>query len=84
MVLGGRLERPDPDGPHGYALRFRTRPGLTGQAQVAGHRGEITDAAGLAARIAADNAYIDGWSFRRDLVLVARTVPVLLGDPHAF
>jgi putative colanic acid biosynthesis UDP-glucose lipid carrier transferase len=38
----------------------------------------------LAARIAADNAYIDTWSFRTDLALVARTVPLLFGDAQAF
>lgn len=68
----------------GYADRFRTRPGLTGQAQVLGLRGEITSLEALAARIAADNAYIDSWSFRRDLVLVARTAPLVFGDPRAF
>ncbi len=68
----------------GYAGRFRARPGLTGAAQVQGLRGEITGDAGLAARIAADNAYIEGWTFAGDLRLVARTVPLLLGDAKAF
>ncbi len=68
----------------GYAGRFRTRPGLTGEAQVLGHRGEITSPEALAARIAADNAYIDSWSFRRDLILVLRTAPLVFGDPRAF
>jgi putative colanic acid biosynthesis UDP-glucose lipid carrier transferase len=68
----------------GYAGRFRARPGLTGRAQVEGHRGEVTCDEGIAARIAADNAYIDGWSFSRDLALVLRTVPLLFGDAKAF
>lgn len=68
----------------GYAARFRARPGLTGAAQVAGHRGEVTCDEGLLARIAADNAYIDDWSFGRDLGLVLKTVPLLLGDAKAF
>jgi putative colanic acid biosynthesis UDP-glucose lipid carrier transferase len=68
----------------GYAGRFRARPGLTGEAQVLGYRGEVTSDAGLLARIEADNAYIDGWSFAKDLRLVARTVPLLLGDMRAF
>jgi putative colanic acid biosynthesis UDP-glucose lipid carrier transferase len=68
----------------GYARRFRARPGLTGAAQVDGWRGEITDAEALARRIAADNAYIDGWSFRADLRLIARTAPLLFGDARAF
>jgi putative colanic acid biosynthesis UDP-glucose lipid carrier transferase len=67
-----------------YRGRFRARPGLTGAAQVQGHRGEITDDESLAARIAADNAYVDGWRFRQDLVLVIRTVPLLFGDARAF
>jgi putative colanic acid biosynthesis UDP-glucose lipid carrier transferase len=68
----------------GYAGRFRARPGLTGAAQVQGLRGEVTGDTGLAARIAADNAYIDDWTFAGDLRLVARTIPVLLGDAQAF
>jgi putative colanic acid biosysnthesis UDP-glucose lipid carrier transferase len=68
----------------GYAARFRTRPGLTGEAQVLGHRGEVTCDEGIFARVEADNAYIDRWSFSRDLALVARTVPLLLGDSRAF
>lgn len=68
----------------GYAARFRARPGLTGQAQVMGYRGEVANDEGLLQRIAADNAYIDGWSFRSDLALVLRTVPLLFGDAQAF
>jgi putative colanic acid biosynthesis UDP-glucose lipid carrier transferase len=68
----------------GYGGRFRTRPGLTGEAQVAGHRGEVTCDEGILLRVAADNAYIDRWSFAGDLRLVARTIPLLLGDARAF
>ncbi|MEW5684657.1 MAG: sugar transferase [Pseudomonadota bacterium] len=68
----------------GYAARFRARPGLTGQAQVLGYRGEVANDEGLLKRIEADNAYIDGWSFGRDIGLVARTAPLLFGDERAF
>jgi putative colanic acid biosysnthesis UDP-glucose lipid carrier transferase len=68
----------------GYAGRFRARPGLTGRAQVLGFRGEVANDEGLIHRIDADNAYIDGWSFSRDLALVARTIPLLFGDEQAF
>lgn len=67
-----------------YAGRFRARPGLTGRAQVLGYRGEISCPEALAARIAADNVYIDTWSLRGDAILILRTVPLLLGDKHAF
>jgi putative colanic acid biosynthesis UDP-glucose lipid carrier transferase len=68
----------------GYAARFRTRPGLTGAAQVNGYRGEVANDDGLIARINADNAYIDRWTFLGDLGLVIRTVPLLFGDVKAF
>lgn len=68
----------------GYAGRFRTRPGLTGAAQVNGYRGEVANDDGLFARIDADNAYIDDWSFSGDLRLVFRTLPLLFGDARAF
>lgn len=68
----------------GYPERFRARPGLTGAAQVNGYRGEVANDEGLLARIAADNDYIDNWTFLGDLALVVRTVPLLLGDARAF
>lgn len=68
----------------GYAGRFRTRPGLTGAAQVNGYRGEVANDDGLVARIDADNSYIEGWTFLGDIGLVARTIPLLFGDAKAF
>lgn len=66
-----------------YTGRYRTRPGLTGLAQVLGHRGLVTCADDIMARVAADNAYIDRWSIYLDLTLIARTLPLLFGDPKA-
>lgn len=68
----------------GYSHRFRARPGLTGRAQVLGLRGEVTCTEMLVARVAADNDYIDAWSFAEDMALILRTVPLLLGDEQAF
>jgi putative colanic acid biosynthesis UDP-glucose lipid carrier transferase len=68
----------------GYAERFRVRPGLTGLAQVRGWRGEIHDDDALLSRIASDNEYVEAWSFRADLVLIARTLPLVLRDPRAY
>jgi putative colanic acid biosynthesis UDP-glucose lipid carrier transferase len=68
----------------GYDLRFRVRPGLTGLAQVSGYRGEINNIGDLQRRIDADRAYIDAWSFRRDLALLALTAPRLLHDRAAY
>jgi exopolysaccharide production protein ExoY len=52
---------------------LRARPGLTGPWQVSG-RNDVT----YAARVALDRAYVDEWSFRRDLVIIAKTVRVVM------
>ena len=67
-----------------YATRFRARPGLTGFAQVNGLRGEIQELRCMADRIAADQAYIQEWSFALDIMIILRTVPLLLSDPKAY
>jgi putative colanic acid biosynthesis UDP-glucose lipid carrier transferase len=67
-----------------YAARFRARPGLTGYAQVNGLRGEIRDPRGMSDRVAADNSYIEEWSQSLDLVILARTVPLIFRDPRAY
>jgi putative colanic acid biosynthesis UDP-glucose lipid carrier transferase len=67
-----------------YAARFRTRPGLTGYAQVNGLRGEISDIRGMSDRVAADNSYIEAWSPVLDLAILARTIPLIFRDPRAY
>jgi putative colanic acid biosynthesis UDP-glucose lipid carrier transferase len=67
-----------------YAARFRTRPGLTGYAQVNGFRGEISDLRGMSDRVAADNSYIEEWSPVLDLAILAKTVPLIFRDPRAY
>jgi len=67
-----------------YAERFRARPGLTGYAQVSGLRGEVTRPDAISQRVAADNAYIERWSVREDLKLIAMTVPLIFRDAAAY
>jgi putative colanic acid biosynthesis UDP-glucose lipid carrier transferase len=67
-----------------YAERFRSRPGLTGLAQVSGYRGEICDLTCMAKRVNADVTYVEGWSWRMDLAILARTLPLLVRDPQAY
>jgi lipopolysaccharide/colanic/teichoic acid biosynthesis glycosyltransferase len=54
--------------------RLRARPGLTGLAQVRGR-----NAIPWSERIEIDLEYVAGWSLRRDLAILARTVLVVLG-----
>lgn len=67
-----------------YVDRFRTKPGLTGLAQVNGLRGEIQDLRCMRDRIAADNLYIDSWSFGLDIAILAKTAMIIFRDPQAY
>lgn len=67
-----------------YTDRFRAKPGLTGLAQVNGLRGEIQDLRCMRDRVAADNLYIDSWSFGLDIAIVAKTVLIIFRDPQAY
>jgi len=58
----------------GYDLRFCTRPGITGLAQISGYRGEITSSKNMAGRVALDLAYISNWSFFTDIKILFHTV----------
>jgi exopolysaccharide biosynthesis polyprenyl glycosylphosphotransferase len=53
-----------------YADRHRVRSGLTGWAQVNGLRGETS----IADRVEWDNYYIQNWSLRLDLRIIALTL----------
>jgi lipopolysaccharide/colanic/teichoic acid biosynthesis glycosyltransferase len=54
----------------GYLDRLRAPAGITGLAQVRGLHGVSP----IAERVAADNEYIDGWTFGSDLRILARTL----------
>lgn len=67
-----------------YSARFRTRPGLTGYAQVRGLRGLVRTHEDIVCRIMADNYYIDHWSMWMDIKIFGRTIWVIIRDPQAF
>jgi lipopolysaccharide/colanic/teichoic acid biosynthesis glycosyltransferase len=46
---------------------------MTGLAQIRGLRGETETEEKLLRRVAADLEYIENWSFRLDLTILART-----------
>jgi exopolysaccharide biosynthesis polyprenyl glycosylphosphotransferase len=60
-----------------YWQRHCLKPGLTGLAQVRGHRGATEHEKDLTDRLQSDLEYIAGWSLRRDIGIVLRTVMVL-------
>lgn len=61
-----------------YKLRFYSKPGITGLAQIKGFRGEVRDIPHMAERIACDLEYIENWSLGMDariLLLTAISTP---------
>ena len=57
-----------------YMLRHRVKPGITGWAQINGHRGETDTIDKMAKRVQFDLYYIQHWSLWMDLRIVLRTV----------
>ena len=67
-----------------YAARHKVKPGITGWAQVNGWRGETSTTEDIQKRVEHDLYYIDNWSIWFDLLIIAKTVMVLLGDEKAY
>ncbi len=63
-----------------YWQRHALKPGLTGLAQVRGHRGTTEVEKDLTDRLQSDLEYIAGWSLQRDIGIVLRTLMVLRHD----
>lgn len=57
-----------------YMARHKVRPGITGWAQVNGHRGETDTVEKMARRVEYDLDYLHRWSLSLDLLIIARTV----------
>ena len=67
----------------GYMIRHKVRPGITGWAQVNGHRGG-DDIEQMRKRIEHDLEYLRNWSLRLDLTILARTALTVLRDAKAY
>ena len=61
-----------------YGARHRVSGGITGYSQIRGLRGDTS----VQHRAAADNYYIDTWSFGTDLKIILRSVPCLIAGPE--
>lgn len=66
-----------------YRTRFFVKPGITGQAQCNGYRGEITEPVLLQKRVEHDLNYIANWSIWVDLQIVAKTVKQVIFPPKS-
>lgn len=67
-----------------YMVRHKVKPGITGWAQVNGHRGETDTLEKMRARVEYDLEYLHHWSLGLDLRIIARTLALVLGDRHAY
>jgi putative colanic acid biosynthesis UDP-glucose lipid carrier transferase len=67
-----------------YMLRHKVKPGITGWAQVNGHRGETDTVEKMAARVEYDLQYLHHWSLALDLKIIARTAALVLFDRQAY
>lgn len=61
-----------------YWHRHACKPGITGLAQVRGHRGATEHEKDLRDRLAADLEYLSQWSIWLDLVILVRTFGVVM------
>ena len=67
-----------------YMVRHKVKPGITGWAQVNGHRGETATIEKMQARVEYDLEYLRNWSLGLDLQIIVRTVRLLFFDRNAF
>jgi putative colanic acid biosynthesis UDP-glucose lipid carrier transferase len=59
---------------HGYMLRHKVKPGITGLAQINGFRGETDTIDKMEGRVHYDLQYIQTWSLKLDLKIIFLTI----------
>ena len=59
---------------HGYMLRHKVKPGITGLAQINGYRGETDTLDKMEGRVKYDLQYIQNWSLMLDLKVIMLTI----------
>jgi putative colanic acid biosynthesis UDP-glucose lipid carrier transferase len=69
---------------HGYMLRHKVKPGITGLAQVNGWRGETDTLHKMQKRVDSDLQYIQDWSLWLDLKIVWMTIWVGFRHKNAY
>ncbi len=69
---------------NGYMVRHKVRPGITGWAQINGHRGETETLDKMQKRIEFDLAYLRNWSLSWDLEIIFKTLFVVWKKQNAY
>ena len=67
-----------------YMVRHKVKPGITGWAQIHGHRGETDTVEKMQARVEYDLEYLRNWSLALDFQIVARTIKLVFFDRNAY
>ncbi|CAG1018401.1 undecaprenyl-phosphate glucose phosphotransferase [Burkholderiaceae bacterium] len=67
-----------------YMVRHKVKPGITGWAQVNGHRGETDTIEKMQARVEYDLEYLRNWSIGLDLQIIVRTIRLVFFDRNAY
>jgi putative colanic acid biosysnthesis UDP-glucose lipid carrier transferase len=67
-----------------YMVRHKVKPGITGWAQIHGHRGETDTIDKMQARVEYDLEYLRNWSLGLDLQIIARTIKLVFFDSKAY
>jgi exopolysaccharide biosynthesis polyprenyl glycosylphosphotransferase len=67
-----------------YAARHRVKPGITGWAQVNGHRGALDSVEKIVNRVNHDLYYIENWSLGLDIKILFQTIKLVFADDNAF
>jgi putative colanic acid biosynthesis UDP-glucose lipid carrier transferase len=69
---------------HGYMLRHKVKPGITGWAQINGWRGETENLEKMKYRITYDMEYISNWSLWLDFKIIMRTLLIVVRDRNVY
>jgi putative colanic acid biosynthesis UDP-glucose lipid carrier transferase len=65
-------------------IRHKVAPGITGLAQIRGHRGETTTVEQMRARVESDLEYLRRWSLSLDLKILWLTALRVFIDTKAY
>jgi putative colanic acid biosynthesis UDP-glucose lipid carrier transferase len=68
----------------GYMIRHKVAPGITGLAQIRGHRGETNTVEQMQARVESDLEYLRRWSLALDLKIITLTILRIFSDNKAY